>query len=82
MSARHSMRCTTPVAGCSKNEANAKEEKARGCTDLIPSCIAQWGEQRMKVQLQHAEWGQHGSAARSCHVDQVMNTYNTAAIHK
>lgn len=27
MPARHSVRCTTPVAGCSKNEAKVKEEK-------------------------------------------------------
>jgi hypothetical protein len=67
MSARHSVRCTTPVASCSKNEANSGEEEVQGWTDLIPSCMAQWGNQRMKVQ--HAEWGRDRPAtARSYHV--------------
>jgi hypothetical protein len=52
MSARHSVSCTTPVAGCSQDETNAREEKAQKWTDLIPSSMAQW---RMKVQ--HAEAG-------------------------
>jgi hypothetical protein len=50
MSARHSVHCTTPVAGCSHHETNARGEKAQGWTDLIPSCMAQWRKQRMKVQ--------------------------------
>ena len=30
MSARHLVHCTTPVAGCSQDETNTKEEKAQG----------------------------------------------------
>jgi hypothetical protein len=40
MSARHSVRCTKPAAGCSQDETNSREKKAQRWTDLIPSCMA------------------------------------------
>jgi hypothetical protein len=40
MSARHSVRCTKPAAGCNQDETNSREKKAQGWTDLIPSCMA------------------------------------------
>ena len=53
MSARHLVRCTTPVVSCSQNETNTKGEKAQGCTDLIPSCMALWKVQHAAGPTSH-----------------------------